>query len=346
MTPVASPTAARILGTIPDGTPPPPAPPKPKLAISSKDVLHTTTHEQGGRTITIRASSHTGHFNGIAFGDPGNALAGRFEIASLGFTKKDIWFGDVVDIDADKTRTREWRSKVTKVTHTLNIDKEETRFWSGDEERNDIQLAGILMAWVHEQHDYKTWLAQRFDTDAGHVAALMMDKKHQVENIVKWAKRAEMTIETGGEVLASVLNEGAGWAFTSRDISQGEYMAMIGFIPGVPGSAAKTLKVLRKSDEATEPIKAYRVYGSADPTKIKANYFMYEKPVSKTQVAVDYALGRLDGGVNTPFQDYDRIVVIGFLRPQKRGKSKAGTVGYSRLGGISGSAPATGRRGV
>ena len=48
------PTAARVLGNIPDGTPPPPAPPKPKLAISNKDVLQTTTHEQGGRTITIR----------------------------------------------------------------------------------------------------------------------------------------------------------------------------------------------------------------------------------------------------------------------------------------------------
>ena len=48
------PTAARILGNIPDGTPPPPAPPKPKLAIAREDVLQTTTHEQGGRTITIR----------------------------------------------------------------------------------------------------------------------------------------------------------------------------------------------------------------------------------------------------------------------------------------------------
>lgn len=52
--PVAAPTTARILGTIPDGTPPPPALPKPKLEISSKDVLQTTTHEQGGRTIAIR----------------------------------------------------------------------------------------------------------------------------------------------------------------------------------------------------------------------------------------------------------------------------------------------------
>ncbi len=47
-------SAARILGSIPDGTPPPPAAPKPKLSIADEDVLHTTTHGQGGRTITIR----------------------------------------------------------------------------------------------------------------------------------------------------------------------------------------------------------------------------------------------------------------------------------------------------
>ncbi len=49
-----SPTTARILGEIPDGTPPPPAPPKPEYQVAARDVLSTTTHEQGGRTITIR----------------------------------------------------------------------------------------------------------------------------------------------------------------------------------------------------------------------------------------------------------------------------------------------------
>ena len=52
--PVTSPATARILGNIPDGTPPPPQPPQPKFVISEKEVLQTTTHEQGGRTITIR----------------------------------------------------------------------------------------------------------------------------------------------------------------------------------------------------------------------------------------------------------------------------------------------------
>jgi hypothetical protein len=47
-------TTARILGEIPDGTPPPPAPPKPEYRVAAEDILSTTTHEQGGRTITIR----------------------------------------------------------------------------------------------------------------------------------------------------------------------------------------------------------------------------------------------------------------------------------------------------
>jgi hypothetical protein len=47
-------TSARILGEIPDGTPPPPEPPKPKFIIPAKDVLHTKIHHQGGRQITVR----------------------------------------------------------------------------------------------------------------------------------------------------------------------------------------------------------------------------------------------------------------------------------------------------
>lgn len=47
-------TTARILGEIPDGTPPPPAEPKPEYKVAKSDVLATATHEQGGRTITIQ----------------------------------------------------------------------------------------------------------------------------------------------------------------------------------------------------------------------------------------------------------------------------------------------------
>jgi hypothetical protein len=50
----AEPTAARILNQIPDGTPPPPAEPKPEYKVAYADILQTTPHEQGGRKITIR----------------------------------------------------------------------------------------------------------------------------------------------------------------------------------------------------------------------------------------------------------------------------------------------------
>ena len=51
----AAPAAtARIIGNIPDGTPPPPAPPKPAYVVPQRNILGTTTQEQGGRTITIQ----------------------------------------------------------------------------------------------------------------------------------------------------------------------------------------------------------------------------------------------------------------------------------------------------
>ena len=52
--PAPVPTPARIVGSIPDGTPPPPAPPKPPFIVAPQDILSTTTHQQGGRTITVR----------------------------------------------------------------------------------------------------------------------------------------------------------------------------------------------------------------------------------------------------------------------------------------------------
>ena len=49
-----SPTVARIIGDIPDGTPPPPQPPKPEFVVSSRDVLDKKTYQQGGRSITFQ----------------------------------------------------------------------------------------------------------------------------------------------------------------------------------------------------------------------------------------------------------------------------------------------------
>jgi len=52
-TAVIVPTTARIIGNISDGTPPPQAP-KPGFAVPAKDILQSSVHEQGGRTITIQ----------------------------------------------------------------------------------------------------------------------------------------------------------------------------------------------------------------------------------------------------------------------------------------------------
>ncbi len=50
----ATPSAARILGGVPDGTPPPPEPPKPKFTVPARDVLETKSSQQNGRTVTVR----------------------------------------------------------------------------------------------------------------------------------------------------------------------------------------------------------------------------------------------------------------------------------------------------
>ena len=47
------PTPARIIGNIPDGTPPPPQPPKPQFVARATDILESKVHQRGGRTITI-----------------------------------------------------------------------------------------------------------------------------------------------------------------------------------------------------------------------------------------------------------------------------------------------------
>ncbi len=44
---------ARILGKLPDGTPPPPQLPKPGFVAPAEKILSTNTFQEGGRTITV-----------------------------------------------------------------------------------------------------------------------------------------------------------------------------------------------------------------------------------------------------------------------------------------------------
>jgi len=50
-------TTARVIGKIPDGTPPPPEPAKPKFIIPTGDILESEIHEQGGRKIIVQKIS-------------------------------------------------------------------------------------------------------------------------------------------------------------------------------------------------------------------------------------------------------------------------------------------------
>ena len=47
-------TTARILGDLPDCTPPPSDPAKPAFIVPAKDILETESLQQGGRTITLQ----------------------------------------------------------------------------------------------------------------------------------------------------------------------------------------------------------------------------------------------------------------------------------------------------
>lgn len=51
------PTTARIIGELPDGTSPPPEPPKPKFIIPEEEILESQIHEQGGRKIVVQKIS-------------------------------------------------------------------------------------------------------------------------------------------------------------------------------------------------------------------------------------------------------------------------------------------------
>jgi hypothetical protein len=50
----ATPSRTRLTGPLADGTPPPPAPEKPKFIVRRENILKAETHAQGGRQITVQ----------------------------------------------------------------------------------------------------------------------------------------------------------------------------------------------------------------------------------------------------------------------------------------------------
>lgn len=280
-----------------------------------------------GEVLTATAASEPGTLNGIAFGDPGAAIAGKLEIETLGFensdlryqygyiiddyadsdeltggnnillylrskgltyeksaiaswvnlldqnvnewllgkytgqdklsgqqelyvyARSDVWLGSIVDIEDTEVDYSgiPYFSKRSKTSRCLNLDKEETKFFSSDQIRNEMQLAGLLMAWVYQQEEYKEWLAEKTGGGTG-IDGLLLHKKHCVENIAKCAKHVETTLSVGGEIAVSITNEYVDYAITINNVRQGDYMAMVGFIPLVPSSTARAFKFINKID--------------------------------------------------------------------------------------------------
>ncbi len=279
-----------------------------------------------GEILTSTATSQPGALNGIAFGDPGPRIAGKFETETLHFensdlryqygindsdayadsdeideinnvllylrskgqafhtsaiakwvkildprvyewlletytgetrdgseqelhilANKDVWIGSIVSLDASTDVGSPFDLFDSKITNTLVLDKEVTKVWSGDEVRNEMQLAGILMGWTYQQPAYKEWLAEEEGGGTG-IDGILMEKKHLVENIAKCAKNVETTLEIGGEIAISITNEYADYAITINAMRQGDYMAMVGFIPIVPSSTARAFKFVNKID--------------------------------------------------------------------------------------------------
>ena len=281
-----------------------------------------------GEILTTTATAQTGVLNGIAFGDPGAGIAGKFTTESLGFensdlkyqygisgaddyadsdeigaannvllylrsrgqefrtsaiakwvkildprvneyllekytgkrsdgaqqelnifANKDVWLGSTVALDEANDYGSYFDLWDTKVTNTLELDKEETKVWSSDETRNEMQLAGILMAWTYEQAPYKVWLAEVEGGGAG-IDGILIHKKHLVENLAKCGKHVEAVLAAGGEIAVSMTNEFADYAITINAMRQGDRMAMIGFIPLLPSSTARIFKFFNKADGA------------------------------------------------------------------------------------------------
>ena len=156
--PLASPATACILGDLPDGTPPPPQPPQPVFNVAAKDILSTTTHQQGGRSIIIR------RINPIALPPPPEPAAVLAEStlpeapAELGVPLPQ-W--DFLFLGATVYRSNDSPPR-TLVSYNLG-NKGEVSFWSsadfgllsgfGEFAAANGQTYSLMMAWGYEDID-------------------------------------------------------------------------------------------------------------------------------------------------------------------------------------------------
>lgn len=126
--PALAPTTARIIGVLPDGTPPPPEPPKPAFIVASKDILETDIHQQGGRTIIIQ------EINPIALPPPPMAEPPADKTdpevqARIAALRAKHPKNEMVRIGATVYRTPDSTTR-TLITYWPNTDEQPVTLWS------------------------------------------------------------------------------------------------------------------------------------------------------------------------------------------------------------------------
>jgi hypothetical protein len=146
----------RILGKIPDGTPPPAAAPKPQFVIAPQDILDSKTHQQGGRTITIQ------QINPIALPPPPAPVEAAVA-ENEQFTQRAAEYraahpkADLLCIGATIYRSKDSPPR-TLVRYWPEGRREEIRFWSSADfaliaggiqsfEDSESHTHSIFMSW-------------------------------------------------------------------------------------------------------------------------------------------------------------------------------------------------------
>ena len=157
---------ARILGNVPDGTPPPPEPPNPEFIVPAEDILESKTLEQGGRTITIQK------INPIDLPPPPDNDAAPAEItpefqASIDAYQAAHPKNRTIQIGATVYRSKNAATR-SQVTYWPGSGEPPVNFWSSA----DFALLSGFPSFVDSQGDTRTLLMMWSAVDRDRFAAI------------------------------------------------------------------------------------------------------------------------------------------------------------------------------
>lgn len=155
----ATPTTARVIGDLPDGTPP--EPPKPAFIVAAQDVLDTEVHQQGGRKITIQ------EINPIALPPPPEAEppADRTDPAvqaRLAAFREKCPKNELIRIGATVYHLADSTTR-TLITYWPNTDEQPVTLWSSADFSllwgfasfvgSDGKTRNLMMTWSNLRAD-------------------------------------------------------------------------------------------------------------------------------------------------------------------------------------------------